>query len=378
MNRLRVLLISHTYFPPDYRGKLRVLAAREDVEFRLVGIEWMRTSTGVMRYEPHEADSYPQYLLPCLMQSHNILRLYAWLPLVRLLREFRPEVVHIEVEPHALALTQIILLRALFHYRVLFFSWENILRSLPVALRAIERFNLSQADHGIAGSTEAAAILRQRGFHKSVSVVPQVGVDLQHHAQAVPDRKWQQLRATGPVIGYVGRLVEEKGGADLLNAFAQTNGAMAPHLLLVGGGASREELTTQAARLGVSERIHFVGNVAYRHVPTYLKCMDVMVLPSRTTAKWKEQFGHVLVEAMACGVPLIGSDSGAIPETIGDAGLVYPEGDVTALRACLLKVLQDRSLRCQLRERGLKRVSENYSDSVVAEKTYRVYRQLCP
>ena len=61
-------------------------------------------------------------------------------------------------------------------------------------------------------------------------------------------------------------------------------------------------------------------------VPRHLRALDALVLPSESTPLWKEQFGHVLIEAMACGVPVVGSDSGAIPEVIGEAGLLFPGG----------------------------------------------------
>ena len=67
-------------------------------------------------------------------------------------------------------------------------------------------------------------------------------------------------------------------------------------------------------------------------VPAVLRALDVLVLPSLTTPSWKEQFGRVLQEAMACAIPVVGSDSGEIPHVIGDAGLVTPEGDAAALR----------------------------------------------
>jgi glycosyltransferase involved in cell wall biosynthesis len=378
MNRLRVLLISHTYFPPDYRGKIRSLAARRDIELHLVAIPWMRTATEKLEYEHSDADTYPQHLVTGLFQSHNILRLYWPLTLVRLLRRFRPHIVHVEVEPHALALSQVLLTRSVSRYRVLFFTWENIFRPPAPPLRWVEHLNLRLADAAFAGNREAAQVLRRRGFGGPIAVMPQVGIDAGHCAEAEPMPKWAALRRHGPVVGFAGRLVAEKGVADLLEAFARLPDTLNAQLLFVGAGVLRDELSARARQFGLNQRVHFAGGVPFRNMPSYLKCMDVMILPSRTTPKWKEQFGHVLVEAMASGVPVVGSNSGAIMDVIGDAGLIYPEGDTSALCEHLSCLLAEPERRQSLSRKGIQRVAAHYTDEVVAEKTYQLYRQLCP
>ena len=109
-----------------------------------------------------------------------------------------------------------------------------------------------------------------------------------------------------------------------------------------------------------------VDGVKPEQVKDYLRQMNVLVLPSLTTPKWKEQFGRALIEAMACGVPVVGSNSGAIPETIGDAGLIVPEGDVAALRAAIIRLKDDAELRAELSRRGLERV-KRWSHETIAE-----------
>ena len=75
-------------------------------------------------------------------------------------------------------------------------------------------------------------------------------------------------------------------------------------------------------------RVHVLTGVAHDDVPAFLNAMDVLCAPSQTTARWREQFGRMLIEAMACGVPVIASRSGEIPYVVGDAGLVVDEADV--------------------------------------------------
>jgi glycosyltransferase involved in cell wall biosynthesis len=111
-------------------------------------------------------------------------------------------------------------------------------------------------------------------------------------------------------------------------------------------------------------------------MPSHDRQMDVLVLPSRTRPNWKEQFGRVLVEAMACGLPVIGSDSGEIPNVIGDAGLIFPEGQAGPLRDRLQRLMRDPGLVGTLSQRGRQRVLAHYTQARVAAQTYQVYRQI--
>jgi glycosyltransferase involved in cell wall biosynthesis len=106
-----------------------------------------------------------------------------------------------------------------------------------------------------------------------------------------------------------------------------------------------------------------------------MKTMHVLVLPSRTGEDWKEQFGQVLIEAMSCGTPVVGSDSGAIPAVIGDAGMIFKEGDAKDL-AEKLKNLMNESFRESLRKKGLNRVDSCFTHEKVAAATHEVYRYL--
>ena len=103
--------------------------------------------------------------------------------------------------------------------------------------------------------------------------------------------------------------------------------------------------------------------------------MDTLVLPSRTTPNWVEFFGRVLIEAMSCGVPVIGSDSGEIPKVIGTAGLVFPEEKTEILAQHLKAIYQDQSLRQQLIQRGLERVHQ-FTWETIADNTFRTYANL--
>lgn len=103
---------------------------------------------------------------------------------------------------------------------------------------------------------------------------------------------------------------------------------------------------------------------------------DALVLPSLTRPNWKEQFGRVLVEAMATGLAVIGSDSGAIPGVLGDAGLIVPEGDAEAITGALQRLYDEAGLRQALADKGRERVLQHFTHASVAQATVDVYRSL--
>jgi glycosyltransferase involved in cell wall biosynthesis len=145
---------------------------------------------------------------------------------------------------------------------------------------------------------------------------------------------------------------------------------------IVGDGPERPHLEQLANELQISDRVHFDNTISSSAMPAYLQQLDVLVLSSRTKPNWKEQFGRALVEAMACEVPVIGSDSGEIPHVIGSAGLLFPEDDVGALRSHLLKLMQSVDLRRELGQCGRQRVLSLYTQSQIAAQTVAVYRDM--
>ena len=126
-------------------------------------------------------------------------------------------------------------------------------------------------------------------------------------------------------------------------------------MVIAGTGPEQVALKDLAQRLGLLDKVTFLGKVSSTAMPAVYASMDVLALPSRTTTTWKEQFGRVLIEAMACRVPVIGSDSGEIPNVIGDGGLVFPEDDAAALADLLIVFAQQPILREHLARRGYER-----------------------
>jgi hypothetical protein len=145
---------------------------------------------------------------------------------------------------------------------------------------------------------------------------------------------------------------------------------------IIGSGYYRVELEVQAARLGIRDRIFFRNSVPSRDVPQVLSKIDMLVVPSLTRSNWKEQFGRVIVEAMACEVPVIGSDSGEIPNVIGDAGVIVPEDDPETLALRIWELMEDRVRRLELGARGRQRVLRFFTQQQVALRYYNLYQAM--
>jgi glycosyltransferase involved in cell wall biosynthesis len=371
----RVLLVSHTYLSSGYRGKLRWLATSGGVDLTLLAVPDLRLTTGThLVFDPADEPFALRLDHPLAFANHNALRLYAPHRLAALLRAVRPDVVHVEAEPHSLSLAQMALLKARFGYQLVAFSWENLRRKGRGPLSFLEPFSLRRVDHMIAGNGEAAKVLRWRGYRGPITVLPQFGVDLEQVGSDSPLPELYRQAPAGMRIGFLGKLLQRKGVLDLLAAYMPlANRAV---LVLLGDGPLESALQQQARENGVETRVLLPGYIPFAQVPAYLRGLDVLVLPSRTAPQWKEQFGHVLIEAMTAGVAVIGSDSGAIPEVIGPAGLVFAEGDVEALRGRLAFLLDHPEERLRLARAGQSRAAALFSNQAIAEATLRIYQQV--
>jgi glycosyltransferase involved in cell wall biosynthesis len=172
------------------------------------------------------------------------------------------------------------------------------------------------------------------------------------------------------VIGYFGRLTLEKGLIDLAKALqllAQEADLPEWFFCCVGNGLAEGDIKRALAPLPAA-RYRMIGAINHDQVGSLLSGVDVLVLPSRTTRRWKEQFGRILVEAMACGAAVVGSNSGEIPHLVGRAGggLVFQEGMVSELAGCLRRLLKEPALLEQYRNQGRRYVEDTLVHATVA------------
>jgi glycosyltransferase involved in cell wall biosynthesis len=365
---MRVLMISRPCLVGAYQRKLEEIALFPDVELMVVVPSSWREGRRVMRPERAYTTGYQLVSEPVAFNGSFHLHFYPHLG--RRLHTFVPDIVHVDEEPYNLATFHTMWLAKRAGARAVWFSWQNLNRRYPPPFRCFERYNLSHADCAIVGSEGAAGVWREKGYGGPLAVIPQFGVDPGIFAPQACERSAED----DFVIGYAGRLVPEKGCDLLLEAAADLNGAW--RLVMLGEGPERERLEALARRLGIADRVSFQGWLPILQLPAFYRTLDVFVLPSRSRHNWIEQFGRVLIEAMACGVPVIGSDCGEIPHVIGDAGANFPEGDTEALHELLAGLMHDSNLRDDLARRGRERVLARFTQAHIAAQTVAVYREL--
>ncbi|WP_298817235.1 glycosyltransferase family 4 protein [Chloroflexus sp.] len=364
---MRVVMLSKAVVAGAYQRKLEEIA-RLGVELTVLAPSgWREPRVGLIPLERRFTAGYTLLTLPMVFNGHHHIHFYRGLrPLIHRLR---PHVFHIDEESFNLATFQAMRIGVEVGARCCFYNWANIDRRYPPPFGWFERYNLRHATHAIAGNQEAATIIRRHGYRGPISVIPQFGVDPDLFSPAATPRQSEQF-----IIGYLGRLVPEKGVADLVTALA----GLPDHtrLRLIGDGIEGPRLRHLAARLGLEQRVELRPAVSSTAVPAALRELDVLVLPSRAQSNWKEQFGRVLIEAMSCGVPVIGSTCGEIPHVIGEAGIVFPEGDVVALRAALTRLIEQPELRIELAQRGRARVLNEFTQAAIARRHVAVYRAM--
>jgi glycosyltransferase involved in cell wall biosynthesis len=362
-------MISKACIVGAYQRKLEELARFPDLQLLVAVPPYWRDGKRILPLERAYTTGYELHVLPMVLNGNFHLHFYRGLD--ALVRRFRPQVMHIDEEPYNLATFQAMLSAQRHGARALFFTWQNLLRRYPPPFSTFERYNFAHAACAIAGNQEAQEVLCAKGYRGAIHVLPQFGVDPALYYREGPPHPGAQF-----VIGYVGRLVEEKGVHILLQAVAGLDGDWV--LKLVGTGPQTASLQALCVELGIEKRVLWAGAVPSAEIPRILNELDVLVLPSLTRRNWKEQFGRILIEAMACEVPVVGSSSGEIPHLIADTGLIFPEGDVEALRDALSRLMREPDLRLELGQKGRARVLAHYTQQQIAAETYTLYQRLVP
>jgi glycosyltransferase involved in cell wall biosynthesis len=359
---MKMLMVSKSAVVAAHHGKLQELV-KLGVDLTLI----VPSRWGTQQLEVTEAASYKIRVLPCWFSSNLHFHFYP-----TAIRSIDADIVYLEEEPWSVVTHQFMRLCVLSRKPVLFTTWQTINKRYPPPFSLFERYTFRHAQAAIAGNSEAMELLRRRGFTKPIAVIP-YGV----YPDVFFKREVESLRqklgvANTFVVGYVGRVLSIKGIADLIQAFALLPSSCS--LLIVGEGDFRGKGEELAQSLGVGSRIRWLPPVASLDVPDIMNAMDVLVLPSRTMSNWKEQFGRVLIEAMACETPTIGSSSGEIPTVIGDGGLVFPEADVGALAKQLKCLFDSPQLRVELGRKGRARVLGNFTQQKMAQELVNLCR----
>lgn len=365
--RIRILALETVAVERARRAAYRALARIDECETHLLVPDRWREQGDVIEAETELDPLLHLHTSPIRFgfRQHRVL----FTSLRRMLKDLQPDVLYADMEPENYAAVQcrLAVQSVSPHTRIALASCRNLdynAIGFPYKLAFTHRWcdaqwRIRPADVIFVRPRSAMSLLE--GYGRAVVPLP-FPVDCDLFSPAAP--------ASSPApegiqtIGFVGRLVEGKGVHHLLRAVATL--PVSVHALIVGQGPQRDDLASLAGRLAISHRVRFIPAVPYSSVPGLLRSMDILVLPSLPTTHWVEQFGRVLIEAMACGTPIVASRSGEIPEVLGGGGLLMNPGDDEGLVQALESLLGDPVRRASLGATGRERALRHFSASVVA------------
>jgi len=365
---VRAIVVSRVYADPAARGKLKALAGLGVAVAAAVPERWIPAGVAHEEQTAFGDDGGIRTVPIPIRGSSSASADPLWHSgtLRKLLSDFRPDIVQIEEEPWT---------RAAFTFarsaRRLRLPYVVLVRqSLPInngVLPRLRRHRTLSGAVGIIGVNDAAVRLGIRD-HPALPhrTAPQVGVSLPLNTQ--------RSSHVGLALGFVGRLIPEKGLDLLFRACVKLIGRWS--ITVVGTGPAQEELEGLAERLGIAGRVTWLGALPRSGVDQVWSRLDCLVMPSRTTPRWVEITPRAALHAMAHGVAVVGSAAGALPETFGEAGVIVPEEDVTALAAALQRLHDTPGESARLGAAGRRRVMDEYTDAAVADKTLRFWREV--
>jgi glycosyltransferase involved in cell wall biosynthesis len=348
---MKLLVLSHPCVEPINRNFFLRVQARSGWSVRIVVPSRWNTEYGKRRAASSPASGSGVIPRPVLFSGNIPLHVYVT-RLARLIAREGPQAIYVHHEPYAAATFQVFAAsRRAGRVPIGFFSCQNLNKRYPWPFSVAERFVYAWATFALPVSSAVAAVLRQKGYRGPLEVLP-FGIDTELYRPTGAEARVSGISKERPTIGYVGRLTREKGIDTFFGALRSLPRERV-QAMIVGDGADAALLRGQAAALGLRDRVSWTGYVPHEAMPDIYRALDLLVVPSRTTPTWTEQFGRVVIEALACGTPVVTSDSGELPRLVAatGGGWTFPEGDAVALAALIERCL-DRPI--ERRRRGLR------------------------
>jgi len=377
---MRIVIVVVGKRTEHWEGFFAALADRPELELVIHAADVSRRASErleeLARRNPRVRFRLAPHLLGEELTGHMasiMFRPGSWRPLMTAV----PDILHVIGEAAYLATNQAIRFRDRVwpHVPVTLFAAQNVLTRFPWPFPRLERYAYERTALALPITPAAREVLRAKGYRGRAEIVP-LGVDLGRF----------RPRSSPPpepfTVAFVGRLEKHKGVADLVAA----SDLLGCRLLVVGDGSLRPWLEGEAAKRPAG-RIEIVPWLDHDELPSRLHRAHALALPSveivqRNVVPWvgvplREQFGRVLVEAMACGVPVVASSVGEIPEVIGSSGLTFPPGDLSALARALADIRDRPGLAGALARSGVERAAQ-FSWTRIATQVYEEWSKLAP
>ncbi len=362
---MKVLFIKHDGVLKSNRRYLEIIADNTDWEIHLIAPEFWYEPSFKKRFLFEDSDDkIIKHTVPAKFVRHPIFFKYKSSSIKRLSKEINPDVVFISNDPYAISSYQGVKYNK--DKKIIIYGIQNIHKFIPFPFSSIYRHNLRYCDYFLGCNKETLKINQTWGFKGPVDYLP-IGIERGNFKR----RSGFKLNAP-PVIGYVGRIEMIKGIKFLVEALNLLK--MPLKFTLVGDGSLtgwvKSNINTDLIQL------EFKSFIPHDKISEEYNKFDILVVPSITVKRWKEQFGRVLVEGMACGLPVIGTDSGAIPDVLGDAGMIIKERAAEAIADAIKTLLSNEGKRFELIENGIKRVEKYFYWESVADKVVSVIEEL--
>lgn len=374
----KLLIISHALVKESNRARWKHLARNYDYEVRILVPEFWKSEWFDDREpktwspEPVKKENYE--LVPVPTTDEKNWGKYLIKNLGKQYRNFSPDIIFCIQEEGIRVLHQAIIYRLLFAPRAKFVYFTmDVFPRVPkvdhtprVILKLLYRKVLWAnvrwgTDAAIGHYPSIKNQVRKEGYSKPFLMQTQIGInpELFRKDQEARERIRAEHDFEGFVVGFVGRLTKAKGVFDLLEALEGLEEEW--QLLMVGNGDAKERIEAWVEKNHLEDRVKLPGRVDQTEVSDFMNAMDCLVLGSHTTESWIDTFPNVVPQAMATKTPVIGSDSGAIPYQLGDAGLVFPEKNVQELRKRISRLKNDHDFRKQVARKLYQRFNEVFS-----------------
>ncbi len=385
MQRVRIAVISHAFVDEIFRNRWYRLASDPKYEVHLLTPKyWISNWFGErVEFEPKEIHEANFHLHTLKTTSRSKWHRFFFISLSLNFKRIKPDIIYIVHKEGNWIHHQVYRVAKLFAPRakIIFFS----MNALGVPRKTIIH-RLMWAD--IKRNTVAALAhypgclisLRNGGYKHPVFLQTQVGVDenVFKFDLEMRDKIRKRIKMNNHyVIGFTGRVNEDKGVDTLWEAFkalAGTYDSMA--LLIVGNGQLREIIEKEALANKLENRVHITGYVPQESVPAYMNAMDNFVLASKTMPNWIDTFPLVTVQAQACRIPVIASDSGSIPWQLSDSAILFREGNTQELIQAIEYLYLNKIERYEIAEKGYKRSLDFFCHKGMTENFKQILDQV--
>ncbi len=375
----RLLSIGHSYVVNLNRRLVNEMArlGRDEWEITTVSPDFLHGDLRPLTFTKDEQDICQIEAIPVYFSQRIHFMAYSW-RLKEILNTDYWDLVHCWQEPYIFSGAQVAFWKP-DRTPLVYFTAQNDSKNYPPPFNWLERYSMDRCSGWICcGQLGLKALGDRPNYNKPVRIFPH-GVDIEHFQPNLAMGKsirsslgWEDGGNYIPVIGYLGRFVPEKGLGLLMEVLSQLQ--LPWRAMFVGTGAMEAELKQWA--LKYDDRVRICTDVKHDEVPNYLNAMDMLCAPSQTAPNWREQFGRMLVEAFACGVPVIASDSGEIPYVVGDSGIVLGEKDMQGWIDAISDLLDNFAKRAELSAKGLDRARTKFSWTTVAQQHLDFFDQL--